>query len=187
MGDSLMTTRLQLDVDTDLILQQLALGDATELFNLADAHREQLSEWMPWVLPMKKISDTRGAIRRMNREFGEGTRVVFGVRHSGTLVGCLDYDIVRPHRVATVGYWLAEPFTGQGIMTRAVRCVITHLFHVEAMNRVQIFCATENRKSRAVPERLQIPQEGVMREREWLNGQFHDHAAYAVLARDWAP
>src|SRR3712207_6857835 len=48
-------------------------------------------------------------------------------------------------------------------------------------NRVSIACATENKKSCAIPERLGFRREGVQRQAEWLYDHFVDHVIYAAL------
>ena len=53
------------------------------------------------------------------------------------------------------------------------------------LNRVEIRCATENTRSRAIPERLSFTQEGVMRQVQWLHDRYVDHVVYSMLAEQW--
>jgi ribosomal-protein-serine acetyltransferase len=50
---------------------------------------------------------------------------------------------------------------------------------------VSIYCGVENRRSRAVAERLGFQQEGIHRDAEWINDRFIDLVCYAMLAPDW--
>ena len=52
------------------------------------------------------------------------------------------------------------------------------------LHRVEIRCAIDNHRSRAVPHRLGFRLEGQMREAEWLYNHWVDHAVYAGLATD---
>ncbi|MFP3338955.1 GNAT family protein, partial [Micrococcus sp. SIMBA_131] len=86
---------------------------------------------------------------------------------------------------ASIGYWLAENFQGNGIMTAAVKGIIDQAFHEYGLNRVEIQCGIENKKSRAIPERIGFKQEGVVRDAEYLYGHFHDTILYSRLSREW--
>jgi|GEM_PF-3799316 len=46
-------------------------------------------------------------------------------------------------------------------------------FEVLALNRMVINCASENSRSRAIPERLDFTNEGTCRNAEWLYSRRH--------------
>jgi ribosomal-protein-serine acetyltransferase len=50
---------------------------------------------------------------------------------------------------------------------------------------VRLAAATENAKSRAIPERLGFHLDGVLREQERVDGRYVDHAVYTLLRREW--
>jgi len=45
--------------------------------------------------------------------------------------------------------------------------------------------SVENRRSRAIPERLGFTQEGIIRHDEWLHERFTDTVIYGLLANEW--
>ena len=53
------------------------------------------------------------------------------------------------------------------------------------LNRIEIRCATQNVRSRAIPERLGFKEEGLIRDAEWLYDHYVDHIVYGMLESDW--
>lgn len=108
------------------------------------------------------------------------------IRYNGELAGVIGF-----HRVdwlnhsTSIGYWLAEDFQGKGIMTASCRCLLDYAFGNLGMNRVEIRCATENLRSRAIPERLGFTEEGLIRQAEWLYDHYVDHLVYGLLREEW--
>jgi len=68
---------------------------------------------------------------------------------------------------------------------KACRAFIDHAFGPLGLNRIIISCAVENKKSRAVPEKLGFKEEGVARQSEWQHESFVDMVIYAMLADEW--
>jgi ribosomal-protein-serine acetyltransferase len=87
--------------------------------------------------------------------------------------------------VTSIGYWLGEEFQGQGTMTAAARLLTDHALVGSELNRVEIRAASENRRSRAIPERLDFREEGILRDAESVGGRLLDRVTYSMLAADW--
>lgn len=86
--------------------------------------------------------------------------------------------------LTSVGYWLGKAYEGQGIMTQAAQSLLDYAHGELGINRVEIRCATENRKSQKVAERLGFVKEGVARQSENLYGKLIDHIVYSHLKSD---
>ena len=76
-------------------------------------------------------------------------------------------------------------------MTAAVACLMDHAFDEWRLNRVEIGVGPDNRRSRAIPERLGFREEGVLRSAERFDEtDYHDLVLYADpglgMARDAA-
>jgi ribosomal-protein-serine acetyltransferase len=84
-----------------------------------------------------------------------------------------------------IGYWIGASFQGRGIMTRSCRAMLAYAFDELKLNRVEIYCAVDNLRSRAVPERLGFRKEGVMRQAERVHERYHDLVCYSMLAAEW--
>lgn len=169
-----------------ITLKLFALSDASTLFALVDANRGQLRQWLAWVDAQTSEADSRDAIAHGLERYEEGNGIVFGVWHETDLVGVAGFnEIDATNRVASVGYWLGEAHQGRGIMTAACRRLIEYGFDDIALNRIEIRCASENTKSRAIPERLGFAHEGTLRQAEWLSDHFVDQRLYAILRHEW--
>jgi ribosomal-protein-serine acetyltransferase len=175
----------KLTQDTELRL--LEERHAEELTNLTDRNREHLRAWLPWVDASRTLEDRKNFIRDALEQFAHNKGFVAGIWHEGHLAGVIGCDPIDwENRSTELGYWLGEEYQGKGLVTAACRALVEHAFGELGLNRVVISCATENKKSCAIPERLGFRREGVQRQAEWLYDHFVDHVVYAALASEWA-
>ena len=70
-------------------------------------------------------------------------------------------------------------------MTRAVSALVDHAFSSLGLNRVEIRAAPENRRSRAIADRLGFQLEGTLRQAQRIGDQYLDNAVYSMLAEEW--
>jgi ribosomal-protein-serine acetyltransferase len=94
-------------------------------------------------------------------------------------------SVEKLNRCATMGYWLAGPQTGRGLMTAAVKALIDDGFQHLELNRIQARVATDNHRSQAVCDRAGLKKEGVLRQSEWLYDHFLDMTVNSVLRIEW--
>jgi ribosomal-protein-serine acetyltransferase len=173
-------------VDEEIELRLPEERSAEEAAALVRQNLKHLSEWMKWPHDNFSVEDALDFVRRNRRDFAEnkgyGVHIIYRGRHAGNVgYNKLDWE----NRSTEIGYWLAAPFQGKGIMTRATRALVGYAFGELGLNRVGIRCAVGNAKSRAVPERLGFRQEGVLRQAELLHDRFLDLVVYAMLAEEW--
>lgn len=170
----------------ELSLALLEPRHAESLFRAVDENRAHLRQWLPWLDLTESPADTLAFIHRTRQQLAENNGFQTALVYGGEIVGMVGHHGIEwSHRSTSLGYWLAEGAQGRGLMTAACRAYIDHAFGELGLNRVEIRAAVENRKSRAVAERLGFTQEGVVRDAEWLYGRFVDHAIYGLLAREW--
>jgi len=167
-------------------LRLLEERHAAQLAALTDQSRTYLREWLPWVDHSRTVEDSRAFIASGLRQLADNNGFQAGIWSDGALAGVIGlHHIDWGNRHTSVGYWLGVGFQGKGLMTAAWRAVVNDAFDDLGLNRVTIACATENRKSRAISERLGFHLEGIERQAEWLYDHVVDHALYAVLADEW--
>ena len=66
-------------------------------------------------------------------------------------------------------------------MSENVKGLIGVGFKYYSLNRIEIRCAADNHKSRAIAERLGFQQEGIVRLAEKAYGKYLDHIVYGLL------
>ena len=167
-------------------LVPLDLTDADELFSLTDANRRHLRRWLPWLDSVRRVDDTRTFIRAAQAQAARNDGAQLALVVDGRIAGVVGHHHVDwRNRSTSIGYWIAEPYQGRGLTTAACRALITRAFEKGRLNRIEIRCASGNHRSRAIPIRLGLREEGLLRDVEWLYDRFVDHVVYAVLAREW--
>jgi ribosomal-protein-serine acetyltransferase len=169
-------------ITDEIELALIEEGHAEEVFRLTDANREYLREWLFWLDQARSVADTLAFIKLSLRQYAENRGFQAGIWFKGRFCGVIGHhNIDWLNRSASLGYWLDAGHQGRGIMTKCCRAMVDHAFDELELNRVVIRCATGNRRSRAIPERLGFTLEGVEREAEWLYDHFVDLAVYSLL------
>jgi ribosomal-protein-serine acetyltransferase len=171
---------------SEFSLKILSKEDAPRLFQAIDRNREILSHWISWVENTHHIDDSLLFIEDSQKKLRQGEGMVLGIWVGESLAGCIGlHEISKVHKMAQIGYWLGEAYQGKGLVTRACRLLIPYAFDTLVLQRIEILCASKNYKSRAVPQRLNFMQEGVLRQYHMLHGQAIDMVIYSLLRHDW--
>lgn len=173
-------------INDDLSLKLLEAKDSKELFTLVDESRSYLRKWLPWVDNIKGAADYEHIIQVWLKQYASQDGFQAGILYQGKLVGMIGFHSIDWSNSRTsLGYWLAESYQGNGMITSAVKAFIKIAFTEYKLNRIEIECAVKNEKSRHIPERLGFKQEGIKRDGECLDGDFHDMVLYSLLSREW--
>ena len=89
-------------------------------------------------------------------------------------------DVSRKN--AEIGYWLARPYWGQGIVTAAVSDLVRLGFETYGMHRIFAEVYAPNTASARVLEKNGFTREGVFREAIFKKDQYMDLYVYSLLA-----
>jgi ribosomal-protein-serine acetyltransferase len=173
-------------LDDDLELRPVDECVAEELTALVRRDLAHLRPWMPWASERYSIEDAREFIRRQIRQYAEDQGFATLIFYSGRVAGSIGYNNIDwANRKTDIGYWLGAAYQGRGIMTRACRALVDYAFGELRLNRVEIYCAVDNHRSRRIPERLGFREEGTHRQAEWVHDHFKDLVSYSALAAEW--
>lgn len=172
-------------VTDEIELHPVELAHAEARFQLVNANRQHLRQWMAWVDGVRDVADAEAVIQQNMEQRQNDVAYQLGIWSKGRLCGAIGLHAIDwSNRLVSLGYWLDAAHQGRGIMTASCRAVVDHAFNELQLHRVIIRCAVDNRRSRAIPERLGFELEGILREAEWLYDHFVDLASYARLRHD---
>ena len=128
------------------------------------------------------LADAEGYIRSCveNSEERQICRAIVVDGHVAGSVGIFcGTDVYE--KSAELGYWLAEEFWGNGIMTEAVKQLCQEAFAKFDIIRIYAEPFAYNTGSRRVLEKAGFSLEGIMKKGVFKNGQIQDYCMYALL------
>jgi ribosomal-protein-serine acetyltransferase len=175
------------ELSDDRWMRLLENADADELYRLIDTNRAYLARWMPFVGQTRSAADSLAFIGSARRQLAENRGMQMAIVNGERIVGVAGFHRIDwTHRSTSIGYWLAEDQQGAGTMTLAATALVDHAFAVLRLARVEIRAGVENRRSRAIPERLGFHEDGVIRAAERIGPRVIDHVVYAMTEGDWS-
>ena len=164
-----------------LALRLISLDKAKELYDLIDENRLYLREWLPWLDDVQSESDTEFFITSQLEKYHQAKALSFLIIYRGQVGGIVGFnEIICEEYLATIGYWLAKSLNGNGIIHRSIQELIVIAKEQYRLQQLEIWCATENLKSRAIPERLGFTHRGRYERAENLYGRYLDHEIYVL-------
>lgn len=182
LASNIMDYRVMPEIE----LEYLGHGHAQELYEVIEENREYLIGWIQCVKSIQSAEDIRLFIEAEIPRYTQHRSPYFAIKYDGRICGLIAFrELDKSNKIGTISYWLSEPFTGKGIASQAVKYIVGFGFEELELNKIQISCASGNRKSRAIPERLGFTYEATLRQCEWLNSRYVDHAIYTMLATEY--
>jgi ribosomal-protein-alanine N-acetyltransferase len=186
-------------LDAPLVLHPMRPADSRALRELRDQNPAWLSWWEytdPGQLqagqPAAKQSASllsRGASFLQARlDARSGTAFHWAVRYSEQVVGqvsVLEILWGASRRCARIGYWVAEPWAGRGIIPASVAMVVDHCFLDMGLHRLEACIDPDNAASLRVAEKLGFHSEGIRFRDTHINGAWRNHICYAITAEEY--
>ncbi len=173
----------------DVYLRYPRMSDYAGWAAVRSESRAFLSPWEPtWA------SDelSKGAFRRRIKRYQKETRLdtayaffVFRKDDESLMGGCTLSNVRRGvTQCCALGYWIGEKFARQGYMFDAVRALVPFIFSTLGLHRIEAACLPSNEPSRSLLTKAGFRQEGLARGYLQINGEWRDHALFALLADD---
>jgi [ribosomal protein S5]-alanine N-acetyltransferase len=141
-------------------------------------------------LPLASLNQAIARVQDFQTAFEEqtGIRWVITNRTDGEFMGtCGFWRLLRLHLRAEIGYELAPDWWGQGVMTEALKPVLTFGFTHMGLHSVEAQIHPANVGSRRVLEKLGFVQEGHFRENYYdpVENQLTDTVVFSLLKSTW--
>ena len=137
-------------------------------------------------------SETVAFIQSRIDALAAGTSATWAIEHEGHAAGAIGLDGIRWHFAAwridraEIGYWLAPPLWGRGIMTEAATAVTRWGFETLGLHKITIGCVEGNLASRRIIEKIGYRFLAVLEEDFWRDGRWQAHRRYELTAAEWA-
>jgi ribosomal-protein-alanine N-acetyltransferase len=105
---------------------------------------------------------------------------------AASLIGTCGYNIWSRHNnCGEIGYDLMRRYWNQGYVTEAIRAILYFGFQQMSLNRIEADVMRHNAASMRVLEKLGFQREGVLRQRGYWKGAYHDLYFFSLLREDF--
>ena len=122
----------------------------------------EVSRYLVW-RTHRNLRDAQEAVERFLEDWRTGSKFCWLLfrQEGGELVGSIAARIDQ--QGVHLGYLLAQPFWGQGLMSEAVNALVDWAFSERSIFRVWAVCDVENESSARLLERNGFQREGTLR------------------------
>jgi [ribosomal protein S5]-alanine N-acetyltransferase len=169
-----------------IILRPPAMDDFKAWVDLRKTSRNFLQAWEPeWSDDEFIRASFRYRLHMYNKLSQEDrgqALFIFNIKENAFL-GAINVSNIRRGvaQMATLGYWIGQPFANQGFMAEALHTLMPYLFSELKLNRVEAACLPHNVPSIAVLKKLGFEQEGLAKQYLKIAGRWEDHLLFARL------
>ena len=160
-------------------IRPLELSDKAELAKLANNKKiwDNLRDYIPF--PYTE-NDAEFFI---NLTKNEDPIQTFGIENNGELSGVIGLVVQKDvyQKSAEIGYWIGEPFWGNGIATKAVELITEYGFDKLDLNRIYTGVFEYNTASMKVLEKNGYEKEGIFKNAILKNNKVYNEHRFCKL------
>lgn len=168
-------------------LRHPAATDYAEWAELRALSRAHLTPWEPtWAADDLSRVMFRRRLRAYAKDVRDDTSYPYFIFESetGALIGGATLSNVRrgSAQTASLGYWMGEPYAGQGYMRDAVSALVPVAFGALHLHRLEAATMLDNAASIRVLESCGFEREGLACAYLKINGRWEDHLLYGRVS-----
>jgi ribosomal-protein-serine acetyltransferase len=168
----------------DIRIRPYQIDDIEPLCRVVKESATELSQWMPWCHENYSIDDTKFWVNLCLNDWQSQSAFRYLIEDSFTkeILGSVGLErIIKDHRVAELGYWVASKHYQKGIATKASLLAVADAFLTHGLQRVEIMVLEYNLASNKVAEKIGAHFEGKLRNRLFHNGESHTANCYSLI------
>ncbi|MED3123280.1 MULTISPECIES: GNAT family N-acetyltransferase [Bacillus] len=186
MNPILLDVPLQIETDRLILRAPLQAGEGDIVHEAIKDSISELKQWLLLFQSIPTIEETEILLRNAHIDFlkRESFRYLIYHKETNAFIGtaslhAIDWKVSK----CEVGYWINTQFSGHGYMIETVSALINLGFQLFKFRRIEIRCECNNKKSRAIPEKLGFELEGTLRNEDLSadGKQLTDTCIYAKI------
>ena len=169
-----------------LLLRAFALADVPQLVTLAgnyEVAKNTLNIPHPYL-----EEDARRWVQLTQENYAQQTGYAFAIEllSSGEFIGGIGLTIERRFDRAEAGYWLGQPYWGQGLASEALAAVLHFGFDELKLNKIYATHIAENPASGRVMLKNGMVKEGELAQHTKRDGRYYDLWQYRLTRGEYA-
>ena len=164
-----------------LVLRQITNDDVNEIFELRS--NPETMKYIPRPLA-KTTEDALEHIATIEEKIILNEGINWGITLKGNerLLGMIGFYRMQPENFRSeIGYMLLPEFHGKGIITEAVKRLITYGFDDLKLHSIEAVIDPENFASEKVLQKCNFIKEAHLKESQFYEGKFLDKVIYSLL------
>lgn len=167
-------------------------GDAVVLRTVEEADLELLQAQVNDPRIWRPIGRSRPMNHEEEREFFENEMraddtVYLLIAVDSTPVGRINFDSIDwEAKTAEIGYWIAPEHQEKRYGLEAVELLVAYGFDQLGLHKIAARVFAFNEASKRLVENAGFSQEGIHRDDEFIDGEYHDAYWYGLLESEWS-
>ncbi len=173
----------------NLFLRRLVRKDSAELMELIAENRAFLGSWFPPFPEPINQGLVAEWISQEHKLLQNSSRVDLGIflEKTNRLIGrvSLHTILLGIQRSASISYWVAEKYGGNGYATEAAATLTAFTFEELHLHRVCADVSLKNKPSLAICQKLGFRNEGLSKKSLFIDGSWQDTFSFALLEEEY--